>query len=448
MFIDRINAFIPQEGDVRHNFNVIGAEFIAFAIALAFMNPNTLLPAFAKELGASTIVVGAVMTVLEFAWNVPQFAAGPIVSGFRHKKTPLMRAILIGRPAVILFALLLWLTGGTPQWLILVMMFVMIIIMFSTDAFAGVAWFDIIGRAFRHNRRPGYMALWHGVSSLVVLAISGLITLLLSENGPPFPFNYVWLFGLAGVSLMISAIFLALIREPDPGPMDSEDENGLGDIIPQLVKTWRADPELRRITLSRFFFAFSLIAAPFYVIYATEVLDLPLSVVGLFVGAQTLGALISSLFLGRIGNRFGAHVSLQVGLAALLTAPLLALLIEWTGLPVLVSAFVWIYVGLGIAQSTSIIGYLNTTIALAPDAKRAVYMGLANSISGLAVISPVIGGWMVAQVGYASVFLVSLVCIGVALVLAITFKAPPLTPEQAVEIVPTPHADMSHPEGI
>lgn len=448
MIIDRLNAYIPREGNVRHNFNVIGAEFIAFAIALAFMNPNTLLPAFARELGASTIIVGAVTTILEFSWNVPQLVAGPVVSGFRYKKTPLMRAILIGRPFVIFFALLLWLTGGTPQWLMLVLMFVMIVIMFSTDAFAGVAWFDIIGRAFRHDRRPGYMAAWHAVSSLVVLAISGLITLLLSESGPPFPLNYAWLFGLAGAALLISAIFLAMLREPDPAPIDPEDEAGLRDVIPQLAKTWRDDPELRRITLSRFFFAFSLIAAPFYVIYATDALDLPLSVVGLFVGAQTFGGLIGSLFLGRIGNRYGAHVSIRIGLLALMTAPLLALLIEWTGLPMLVSVFVWIYVGLGIAQSTSIIGYLNTIIALAPDAKRAVYMGLANSISGLAVISPVLGGWMVARLGYASVFLASMICIGIALVLAITFKAPPLEPEQAVEIVPTPHADVSQTESI
>lgn len=132
-----------------HNFIAFGIDVIFFGLALKFIDPTTILPAFATQLGASSTLLGLLITTFHLAWSLPQLAAGNVVARYPSKK-----------PALLIFGILILLIGGQSGWLSLLLLFGTLIVMFGTDAFAALAWFDMLGRSFPPEKRGGYLSIW------------------------------------------------------------------------------------------------------------------------------------------------------------------------------------------------------------------------------------------------------------------------------------------------
>lgn len=73
-----------------HNFIAFGIDVIFFGLALKFIDPTTILPAFATQLGASSTLLGLLITTFHLAWSLPQLAAGNVVARYPSKKPALL----------------------------------------------------------------------------------------------------------------------------------------------------------------------------------------------------------------------------------------------------------------------------------------------------------------------------------------------------------------------
>lgn len=411
---------------MRHNFIVLGIDFAFFGMALGFINPYTVLPAFVTRLGASDALVGLLVTVFYLAWDLPQLAAGNIIARHPRKKPTLLRMAFLGRPVVFGFALLLFVTGGEPTWLVVALLMLVLAILFSTDAFAAIAWFDILGRAFPSERRGGFLSIWQAFKAAGVIGVASVAAYILSERGPEFPYNYALLFTLGGVGLLVSALALTFVHEPAL----AEDEPASTQIAwrdfgPHLLHSWRNDSKLRLITISRILIRLATMASAFYVLYATQVLHFPIETIGLFILGQNLGALGGSLLLGRITDRFGPRRAIQVGALFVLSAPMLALAMALSSAPIaqiLRQLYLWIYICIGMTENVVILGYLNYILDSAPPGQRTIYMGASNAISGLGVLGPLFAGWLLSLSTYPVLFGVAAIFAVVAVLIA--FRLP------------------------
>ncbi|GAB4469223.1 MAG: MFS transporter [Anaerolineae bacterium] len=424
-----------SRSNLRHNFIVLGADFLFFGLALGFLNANTILPSFARLLDAPAVFVGLISALIHLSWNLPQLFAGPLIARLPRKKPLLMRVAFLGRPVIPLFGLAIFLTGAQPAWLILALLMLVVLLLFGSDAFAGVAWLDIVGRAFPAQRRAGYMSIWQALTSLGVLGVAALVRAVLSADGPPFPTNYALLFGAAGVMLMLSALAITLIREPDDDGDPDLPALNWGNLVGNLQSVWRGDPRFRLATISRVVFGLSAMAFPFYVLYATEELRLAPAVIGLFISAETVGALAGSLLLGRIVDRLGAQRGVQIVLGLLLSIPMFVLALDILGAGSILSRFyIWIYFCIGVSNNLVLLGYFNYVLDIAPARQRTVYIGMSNALGGLGVLGSVLGGWILSLAGYRVLFIVSLALALLGLALALRLPAPQvLSSEGAAE---------------
>ena len=59
---------------------------------------------------------------------------------------------------------------------------------------------------------------------------------------------------------------------------------------------------------------------------------------------------------------------------------------------------------IGITMGATMLGFFNYTLELAPDGKRPLYVALLNTISGLLVILPTLGGWILRETSFAVLF--------------------------------------------
>ena len=62
---------------------------------------------------------------------------------------------------------------------------------------------------------------------------------------------------------------------------------------------------------------------------------------------------------------------------------------------------------LGGVNNGNMAGFTNYLLDYAPAAQRAVYVGLANTLNGLVLVAPVLGGWILAISSWPVLFAVT-----------------------------------------
>ncbi len=405
----------------RRNWLLILTDYVLFGMALSFIGVSTVLPAFIRHLTDSPPIIGMVNTVWNGGWLIPQLAAANALTHVPRKQGALIRAGLLGRPTLLLIALALMLgLWQRPGWM-LVAFFALLTLFWAFDAFCSIAWFDIVAKAIPANRRGRLFGAGQIISSLLAIGIGAFVSWILSPAGPGFPANYAWLFALAGLSTLLGLITLAAIHEPlEDVPAERASWRDYG---PQLVKILRKESAYRSVIAVWLLSGLAGLASPFYVLYATEQLGLAQETIGLFIIAQTIGGLVGSFGFGALAERRGPGMVIRTSVAVAVSAPLAALAIHFARvggwLPMV---YAWVFVVLGIVGASLMLGFMNYVLELAPPGHRPTYMGLSNTLAGLLVLVPMLGGWLLQATSYPVLFAAA--TIGPVVALTIAFGLP------------------------
>jgi MFS family permease len=405
----------------RRNFVAVLADYTFFAVAMAFINPSTILPAFLRQLTDSPLLIGLNGTLQTGVWLLPQLIAANYLDGKAQKKRYLLIPAAAGRP--VFFVLTLCLSLGAvrfPAWTLAVFFFGMTLF-WLTDALATVAWFDIVGQVFPGNRRGRLFGLAQVLSGLMTVGVGFGINIVLGSTGPPFPHNYAILFLAAGALLACSWFSMATIKETSAAVKT-------GDALPQttflrrLGRIWQRDRNFRLFIAVRLLAGLSDLAIPFYVIFAADRLGLGQGVVGSFTSAQVVGRMAGGVILGALHERRGGRWAIQAGMAAGVLAPLWALLLPlWlpAGHPYVAYGYSLVFAALGMLQSTFIQGFFNYLLDMAPADERATYIALSNTISGVVLWPTALVGGVILKVtgnSYNTLFAITAAGLGLGLV--------------------------------
>jgi MFS family permease len=220
----------------------------------------------------------------------------------------------------------------------------------------------------------------------------------------------------------ISQIACLFIVEP-PENVAAERPT-LRDYLPQLFQLLRTDAAFSRVAAIRLLAGLGSLASPFYVLHATGVLQLPPAAIGLFTGAATIGATLAGIGLGPVADRYGSHRVVQISTWSQVLVPVLALLFHF-GLFGAANKALYpvVYVLLGLFEGSLVMGFLNYVLEIAPPGQRPNYMGLTNTLSGLLIVMPLLGGWILEQSSYPVLF--ALAAVGTLLSALLTLAMPP-----------------------
>jgi len=394
----------PLPRHYRLNFVVIVADYIAFGITMSLLGVSTVLPAFIRHFTDSAPIIGSVAAVWNGAWLIPQLVAAQVVSHRVYKKPVMLVTGLIGRPAFLVITLALLAGWWNRPALMVALLLGSIAFFWGTDAFGTIAWFDILAKVVPPARRGRLFGLAQILEGPLVLGAAALVSFMLGPTGPPFPYNYAWLFGLATLCVLLGLGALALIDEPpESAPPDPVSWR---TYLVQLKELLQSGTTFRRITVARLLDGLSVLATPFFVVYATDVLGYGPQAIGVFVAAQTIGGMIASFGLGALSERVGSNVVIRVAVAANLSGPLIALLT----FPLRGAGWLWIpyttvFMVMGVANSAIMLGWINYVLEIAPPGQRPTYTGLTNTLTGLLIPVPILGGWLLQLTSYPVLFI-------------------------------------------
>jgi MFS family permease len=394
-------------GNLRHNMLTLGADFAFFLVALAFVSQSTILPAFARHLGAPNVVIGAIPAVMTLGWFLPSLFAAGYTSTLPRKLPFILRYTVWERVPLLGLALAAFVVADRAPALALGLLLATLGLVTGVGGTLVPAWMDLVGRAVPVDLRGRFLALSSLAGSVGGLLASFATAWILATVAAPHSFGVCFL--LSTFFMGLSYWALALVREPPGGGGGAA--LPLGAYLRRIPGLLQRDRNLSWFLTARALAAAGAMASGFYTVYALGVLAAGGREVGLFTAALFGGQAVGNLVLGWLADRAGHRLVVIAGVAATLGANLLAL-----GAPSLL-AFnaVFVFAGLHIG-ATNVSGFaVFLELAPTPD-DRPTYIGLGSTmVAPVAFAAPLLAGILADTVGFAPVFLLGGSCAALAL---------------------------------
>ncbi|MBI1280333.1 MAG: hypothetical protein GC179_19580 [Anaerolineaceae bacterium] len=420
-----------RESLYRRNFIFFLIDGILFTVAMSIIGPTTLIPDFIRHLTNSEILIGFSSSIFDVGFTLPQLFVARYIVRFTNKKWWFVGPNIPVRFAILSFGILTVLLGKDRPALILVAFLICYGIAAFGDGLVGVPWADLIGTSLDNRWRARMFGLMSASGAVIMLGLSPVLGIILSDAGPGFPNNYAALFGLAGALFVISILPGIFIHEL-PGGKAIEKIPSLGEFLPGLGHVLRTDGPFRAVVILRLLTVLFMMAGPFYIGFATVQLGLSSTVaVPTLLAMQTIGNITGALVYSWLGARNNL-LYIRLALSCAIILPMSALIASIVGpLPLYFGFFVS-----GVALSNLGFSYQNWVITYATPDQRPTYAGLFNTISAvISLIAPFIAGTIAQILGYEALFVVAIVMVSCALFVAVRYVSNPQPAQQAVSTV-------------
>jgi hypothetical protein len=422
------NTAMPH---LRRNFvlGVINGALFTFAETLT--DPSLVIAWFLANLSASNFLIGLIVPLRDAGWYLPQLFTSRKLSSQAYKM-PLYSDMAIVRVVAWIVITAAAFMLRSPGALIACFL-VMYTIYSLTSGVAGLPFMDITAKTIPPRQRGAYFGerlFWGGLLSIgagyfVEMALGGRL-------GLSFPANVgALMLGTTLTSTIALILFTRVVEPPDPAPVEMA---GLWDHLRLAMQVPGQDRNFGLYLIARIALMIGSIATPFLAVYATQTLGANPGMLGIYLGARTAASLISNRWWGKLADQNSGRLVMQLSASQALAAMLIALgLVPFAqALALPRNLWPWIYapVFILLGGSTAAIGVAGNSLMLnlSPDNRRAIYVGFANTVLGIALLLTALGGLVVDLAGYQGVFALAAACCVLGMVAVARMKN---TPEEA-----------------
>ena len=377
----------------------LGADFALFMIGLSFASHATILPAFAVELGAPNVAIGAIPAVMTLGWFLPALFFAGHTETLARRLPFVLRWTVWERVPFLFLAVIAFVIAGRLPGLALALLLVSLLLTAGAGGLLMPAWMDIIGRAIPTALRGRFFAVSSAVSSAGGLAGSFATAWILGAVASPASFGVCFL--IAAGFMGLSYIALAVVREP-PAPALAP-RTSLRAYLRRMPDLLRRDRNFSWYLVTRAFGLLGGMSAAFFTVFALSAHGASTREVGYFTAVLYAGQIIGTLGCGWLADRAGHRLVILIGVHALVFANAVALLapdVYWFSL---------VFALNGLMQAAVNVSNMNILLEFAPTAEeRPTYVGLGNTIAApFAFAAPILAGVIADTAGFRTVFLLS-----------------------------------------
>jgi hypothetical protein len=399
-----ISRLAPPE--YRRAFWAFFGDMLFFGIGMSFMSRSTVLPSLVRRLTGSAPLVGLVETVCNGAWLLPQLAVARFLASRPARRPYVVWPAFFERLLFVMAAPMLLLLAVPYPAAATVLLFVILGSFFASDAVASVAWFDLLTLSLPPAARARLIGLSQMLSGIVGIGCGILVGRILGSERMPFPAGYALLFVLAGSSLLCSLAAFVTIREHQAPAVASPAP--ISVFARELLRLLRTDRQFALVVGVRLLVGASGMASPFYILFALDELRYGQESIGFFTAAQVAGGILSSLAMASLNQKHGTRAVIRLCAALALSAPIAALLTLGLRGSLSAGGLEWVYalvfVALGALSNGGLAGFMSYLLEFAPAENRTVYVGLANTLNGIVLVMPFLGGWLLQASSFPVLF--------------------------------------------
>lgn len=391
---------LPQDlrDKLHHNavVNILDGSLFGFGI-MGLASYVTIIPLFLSYLTESTALIGFVATLFHIGWQMPQLLTSSYVASLQRYKPMVLAMTLVERVPYFGLALLAFMIPRIGMDLALVLALLLLAVQSLGGGFTGTAWQSMISKIMPPHRLGSFFGIQSACVNLFGAGGALLASFILERLA--FPHSFSLLFLLAGISLLVSFVFLALTYEPKSQPHQVAEPIRWRQFGGRLRQILREDKNFRWFLVARGLTAVSLTAISFYTIYGIRRFEMSPELAGVLTSVLLVANTLSSSVIGWLGDRWGHRRVLIT--ANLLTVLAIAIALSATE----VSWFYAVFALTGFVNSAQWSTIMTITVQFGSVAERPYYIGMANSfIAPVTIFAPVFGGWLVDAVNFELTF--------------------------------------------
>jgi MFS family permease len=367
-----------------------GASFQAGSSAV---DSATVVASLVLHLTGSVYAVGAASAVLRLGWLSTQLVVG-FMAQRAPRRMPYYVAGAFGRASCLaLIAVLFAFTSDAESvWIAAGFLFLWTLYAFVSGIVA-VPYNDIVARSIPSGARSRMLAWRFFGGGILALGIASIVHHLLATG--PLLSAYAWIFALAAALMFLSSASFVSAGEPPAPPRDEKksQSGGFRNFLQDGLQTLRTDNRFRVFLYTQWLAGATLMALPFYVV-AAMASGLVMADIGILLGAQTAGALLSNALWGHLGDRYGKLRLLQSVGVLRIVAPIAMLIVLSNG-EFSHGTFLWscaiVFFIIGALVNGMTIGYLGFLMEISPETRRPAYSAYFNTFASPAALLPLLG---------------------------------------------------------
>ncbi|WP_261664322.1 MFS transporter [Deinococcus sp. Marseille-Q6407] len=371
-----------------------------------FMNVAIVMAGFAAKLGAPNVVIGLLPAIGQGGWMLPQLYIAARARPLTHKLPLYRSAATVRTVTYLLMAACAAFLTDWPALCLTVFLLAMLVNALASGV-SGLPWLEIVSKTVPAPRRAWFFGTRNLYGGLLAF-FSGLGVRWILGSGLAFPYNYALIFLLGTVALTAGYGVFGRVEEPPDQPLPPGNFRSELRAIPHSLQ----DSALKAFQNVRLLLAFGAVSEPFYAVYALRDLDFPAASLGTFVMATTAAAPLSNVGWQRVAERKGSRRILRYAAAFAALAPATALLAGHFGWPPL--AYGLVFVLSSVAVQGFNLGNNNHLLNISPPESRGRYIGTLNTLVGVALFAPVLGGLAADRWGYLPLFVSSVLLYSLA----------------------------------
>jgi MFS family permease len=387
------------ERDYRWNFAVNALDGASFWFGMSFISSTIILPLYVSHFTTNPLLIGLIPLFSTSGYLLPQlFTANAVERAPRKKFFPVTIGFFLERMPIFLLAPAAYFLAVERPMLALAAFFILYAWHTLGAGVIVVGWQDLIAKIIPVEKRGRFFGitnfLGNGAGILGALAVPFIL------DKFTFPLGYVISFAVAAALIFLSWIFLSLAREP--AVQSSKPPVSDLDYLRSLPDVLRRDRNFRMYLLSQIIFSLSGMAIGFLTVYAVKTWNMPDAQASGFTIALQIGLTLANLFFGFLADRKGHKLSLEICLMLSVLLLVLAILAPnpWWFFPVFFLR--------GAVNAGTFISGISIVYEFTDAENRPTYIGLANTIPGVAgAVAPLIGGWLAAAISYQVMFILA-----------------------------------------
>ena len=376
------------------------------ALGMALTQPTTVIAAFVAALTGSTVWVGGLSTVLTIAAALPQVFVARWVEPRSTKMPVLLLAIYLRVTSWALLAWMIHTLGDSNPELLAWALVGLLAVFYAGGGLGNIPYTDIIGKVIPASRRGAFFGGKEALAGPLAVGAALLARRILA--GVDYPDSYALLFALAAAGLALASVGFWLIREPPRTDAPGRAEPWRA-YLAQLAVAAR---QLKTLITIQLLTGFSLMALPFYIVYAQEEMGAPAGAVGWFLLAQVTGGVLGNVLWARLVDRVNSRTMLTACAIVSASAPLLAIALGplgWWGL--LPTSFL-----AGAAFNGRRVGFQSALLELAPATKRPTFAALNTVLILPLAVLPLLAGLLLQVWSYPALFALTASFVGLGAV--------------------------------
>ncbi len=377
-----------------HNYKAFLWHAVFLALAVNFMDVDTIIPAMMVDAGGTSFQLGILTTIMLGGGRLSQLFFALHLNNQSLKKPWLLLGINTRIATLTGMALLFYFSKGLSSLLIIWSIFILISLFSLSGGFANINYTDILGKSILSEKRKSFFSIRQIISSVLVFLSAFLARFVLTEFG--YPVNYAALFLIAAVLLGSASAGFWMIRET-PAPVSRIE--GLSQFMRIVVREIRSNPRLKHYLLLTNTQGISMVLMPFLILYAKQTFEAGSGEIGTYLILKVVGGVLTGSLIFYFAERSKYQNMLYITSALSILIPGALLLLPGSAL------FPYIFLFGGIIFTLHHIATNGILLEFTTNENRALYTGLSGAGAVLPVIFPFISGWMIEQSGFQPFFI-------------------------------------------